>query len=205
MKHEGNLFIISGPSAVGKGTICKELARAGLASLSISMTTRKPRIGEIDGKDYYFVSEEEFLKKIKEDAFLEYANVFGNYYGTPKDMVIKRLKQGYNVILEIDVQGGLQVKSRMPNAHLIFILPPTMKELENRIIGRGTDGDSQIRKRLDGAINEIKLIGEYDYMVFNDDLDKTIEDIKAIIKAMNFRVPDRVKKIINKFEMEMER
>ena len=145
----GNLFVISGPSGTGKGTICAELVKEDGIDLSVSMTTRAPRPGEVDGKHYYFASREEFLENIEKDNFLEYATVFDNMYGTPKDAVLKRLDRGHNVILEIDVQGGLLVKKAMPEAILVFILPPSNEVLRQRLEGRGTDSPEVIEKRLD--------------------------------------------------------
>lgn len=203
-KHhsKGNLFVISGPSGTGKGTICKELVKEEDINLSISMTTRNPREGEVNGKHYFFVTKEEFLKQVEEGNLLEYANVFDNMYGTPKDAVLKRLDRGHNVILEIDVQGGLQVKKLMPEAILVFILPPSLTVLRERIVGRATDSAEVIEKRLAGALNEIKLIGEYDYYVVNDDLDTAINDVLGIIYAEGHKVPEKVSPIISIYERE---
>ena len=169
-RKKGRLYVISGPSGTGKGTVCGELLKEIGNEFSVSMTTRDPREGEVDGKDYYFVSREVFLEHIEAGNFLEHATVFDNLYGTPKDMVLNRLERGRNVILDIDVQGGLQVKKAMPEAVLIFILPPSLAELRRRLEGRGTETAEKIEKRLGQALNEIKLIGEYDYYIVNDDL-----------------------------------
>ena len=199
--NDGRLFVISGPSGAGKGTICKKLLESVDISLSTSMTTRSPRPGEVDGKDYYFVTVEEFEEKIKNDGMLEYARVFDNIYGTPKDMVIKQLEKGRDIILEIDVQGGLQVKQKMPEqAVLVFVLPPDLATLRQRIINRGTETEDVIDKRFNESLNEIKLIGEYDYYVVNDELDDAVYDLQAIIMAERRRVPDKVMPIVREYE-----
>lgn len=202
--NDGRLFVISGPSGAGKGTICKKLLESVDISISTSMTTRAPRPGEIDGKDYYFVTVDEFEEKIANDGMLEYARVFDNIYGTPKDMVIKQLERGRDVILEIDVQGGLQIKKKMPEqAVLVFVLPPDLTTLRQRIIDRGTETEEVIDKRFNEAINEIKLIGEYDYYVVNDELDDAVYDLKAIIMAERRRVPNKIMPIVREYEKEI--
>ena len=199
--NDGRLFVISGPSGAGKGTICKKLLESVDISLSTSMTTRAPRQGEVDGKDYYFVTVNEFEEKIANGGMLEYARVFDNIYGTPKDMVIKQLERGRDVILEIDVQGGLQIKQKMPEqAVLVFILPPDFATLRQRIIDRGTETKEVIDKRFNEAINEIKLIGEYDYYVVNDELDDAVYELKAIIMAERRRVPNKIMPIVREYD-----
>lgn len=203
IKTRGKLYIISGPSGTGKGTICSRIMEERKLSLSISMTTRAPRDGEKDGQSYYFVTKEEFENKIKEDKMLEYAKVFDNYYGTPKDMVISRLERGIDVILEIDIQGGLQVRSKMPeDSVLIFILPPSLEELKNRLNSRGTESIEAIEKRLSKALDEIRFIGEYDYYIVNDDLEKAVGEALSIVDAERLRVPPKVKPIIRQYEEE---
>ena len=202
--NDGRLFVISGPSGAGKGTICKKLLESVDISISTSMTTRAPRPGEIDGKDYYFVTVDECEEKIANGGMLEYARVFDNIYGTPKDMVIKQLERGRDVILEIDVQGGLQIKKKMPEqAVLVFVLPPDLTTLRQRIIDRGTETEEVIDKRFNEAINEIKLIGEYDYYVVNDELDDAVYDLKAIIMAERRRVPNKIMPIVREYEKEI--
>lgn len=202
--NDGRLFVISGPSGAGKGTICKKLLESVDISISTSMTTRAPRPGEIDGKDYYFVTVDEFEEKIANGGILEYARVFDNIYGTPKDMVIKQLERGRDVILEIDVQGGLQIKKKMPEqAVLVFVLPPDLTTLRQRIIDRDTETEEVIDKRFNEAINEIKLIGEYDYYVVNDELDDAVYDLKAIIMAERRRVPNKIMPIVREYEKEI--
>lgn len=201
-RKRGRLYVISGPSGTGKGTVCTELLREIGNEFSVSMTTREPREGETDGKDYFFVTREVFLENIEAGNFLEYATVFDNLYGTPKDMVMNRLERGRNVILDIDVQGGLQVKKAMPEAVLIFILPPSLAELRRRLEGRGTETPEKIESRLSQALNEIRLIGEYDYYIVNDNREEAVAQAKSIMAAEAARVPEAVKPIIREYENE---
>jgi guanylate kinase len=165
------LFLISGPSGCGKSTVAAELlARAENLKLSISATTRTPRKGEKDGTHYFFLEEDIFLRMIKENAFYEYAKVFDHYYGTPKEAVQKMRDEGCDVLLEIDVQGAMQVKAAEPDAVLIFIMPPSLEELENRLVSRHTDSAAQLALRIKKAKEEIDQSVHYDYIVINDDL-----------------------------------
>jgi guanylate kinase len=184
---KGRIIIISGPSGVGKSTICKELVkRLDNIYLSVSTTAREKRPGEQDGKEYHFVSRAEFEKQIKDGNFLEYAEVFGNLYGTPKDKLDHALEQGRTAILEIDVQGAQNVKRLYPDAKLIFVLPPKHAELQRRIDTRGRDGQKDIEKRLQGAGAEIAAGWQhYECIVINDDLEQAVEEIIEIIKKIN--------------------
>ena len=194
----GLLVVISGPSGAGKGTICKMLKdKMTDLKVSVSATTRKPREGENEGESYFFISNDEFIKKINDDEFLEYAKVYGNYYGTPKKEVFKQLKAGNDIILEIDIQGALQVKKNYPKGVFIFILPPSLKELQNRIEGRGTDSKEVILKRMKCAYDELDYAFEYDYVVLNDEVEAAVNKIKCIIDAEKSRAI-RKKAIINK-------
>lgn len=201
-RNRGRLYVISGPSGTGKGTVCNELLKEIGNEFSVSMTTREPREGETHGKEYYFVTKEVFLENIEAGNFLEYATVFDNLYGTPKDMVLNRLERGRNVILDIDVQGGLQVKKAMPEAILIFILPPSLAELRRRLEGRGTETPEKIENRLSQALNEIRLLGEYDYYIVNDNIEDAVALAKCIMAAEAARVPEAVKPIVREYENE---
>ena len=175
------LIVISGPSGVGKGTIVNELLKKGDYALSISCTTRPPRVGEMEGVSYFFITKEKFLSMIEEDGFLEYDNHFENYYGTPKDFVEKQL-QTKNVILEIEVNGAFQAKKSYPEAILIMIVPPSMEELKARLVGRGTESEEKIAGRLARLEYELSKGDKYDYTVVNDDLQRAVGEIEDIIK-----------------------
>lgn len=183
--QRGQLFILSGPSGVGKGTVRERImANASLnLAYSISMTTRKPRVNEKDGEDYFFVDEKTFAEKIKNDELLEYATFVGNKYGTPKSFVNKLLDDGYNVLLEIEVEGAKQVMKKCPEAITIFMVPPSFEELEKRIRGRRSEPEDVIQQRLNKAKREIKLQNDYKYVVINDSVGKASDEIANIIST----------------------
>lgn len=202
MKKKGLLVVISGPSGAGKGTICRKLLRGNDFWMSVSATTREPRKGEKEGINYYFLTKEEFESRIKNKAFLEYAQVYGNYYGTPKDKALEAIEKGNDVILEIDIQGALKVKENYPQGVFIFILPPSMEELKHRIIARGSETQESLTKRFKSAYKEINYISKYNYAVVNDTLDVAVKSIESIITAEKCRV-DRVKDEILKSKEDM--
>ncbi|ADQ04419.1 guanylate kinase [Caldicellulosiruptor owensensis OL] len=186
--RNGLLIVISGPAGTGKGTVVgKLLEKNPNIKLSISKTTRKPRPGEKEGVNYFFVSREQFEEEIKNERFLEYAEYNNNYYGTPKDFVLESLRKGFDVILEIETKGALKIKKAFSDAVLIFLLPPSLEELHRRLIKRGTESEDEIKTRLEIAKNEIKLVSEYDYCVINDDVDNAVEKIQKIIEVEKLR------------------
>ena len=192
-KGRGLLIVISGPSGAGKGTICKSfLERNPEMAISVSATTRSPRKGEVEGVNYYFMSKEQFKDKIEKNDFLEYAEVYDNFYGTPKSNVEQLLESGRDVILEIDIQGALKVKENTEEGVFIFILPPSMEELKARIIKRGSETPESLMKRFKSAYKEINFISRYNYAVVNDEVETAVEKLEAIISAEKCRV-DRIK------------
>ena len=193
MSERGLLIVFSGPSGVGKGTVRQEIFSTPDHKFEylVSMTTRAQRPGEVDGKDYFFRSREEFEELIRNGQMLEYAEYVGNYYGTPLTYVNETLDKGIDVFLEIEVQGALQVKKKVPDAVFIFLTPPDLNELQERLIGRGTDSEEVIAQRIERAREEIALMSEYDYAIVNDEVPLAAERVKRVIEAEHFRV-DRV-------------
>lgn len=187
MKKEGMLVIISGPSGSGKGTVVKELVQKEDFALSISATTRTPRTGEIEGVHYYFYDKETFEKMKNQNELLEWAEFCGNYYGTPKKYVEQKMAEGKNVILEIEVQGALQIKKLYSDCILVFLVPPDIKELEKRLTQRGTEDKQTINRRMNRAIEEMEFVPQYDYIVINDTVEAAAEAICAIVKAESMK------------------
>ena len=187
MKRVGVLSVISGFSGVGKGTIVKKLVEKEGYALSISATSRAPRQGEVHGREYFFLTREEFHSMIENDGLIEWAEYVNNFYGTPREYVEERLAGGEDVILEIEPQGALKVKAQYPEAVLIFIVPPNAKELENRLVGRGTEEAEIIKKRLKRAAEETLFIENYEYIVINDDIEDAVSDIHHIIQAASHK------------------
>lgn len=189
LNRRGLLIVLSGPSGVGKGTVRKALFEMKDHNLtySVSMTTRKPREGEVNGKDYYFVSREEFERQIAAGNLLEYAEFVGNYYGTPKDKVEKQLKSGKEVFLEIDVNGAMQLREKCPDAVFIFLVPPSKETLYNRLKQRGTEDEYEVKNRIAKANREFRLASQYDYIVVNDEVHNAADKILTIIRAEHAR------------------
>lgn len=205
MKRKGILIIISGFSGAGKGTLVKKLIEEydGYA-LSISATTRKPRPGEEDGREYFFLQEEEFEQKIAENGLIEYARYCGHYYGTPREYVEKQLADGKDVILEIEIQGALKIKERYEDALLLFVTPPSAEELKRRLVGRGTETEEVVWQRMHRAAQEAEGIGKYEYIVVNDDLETCVRQLHDLIMAAH-NTPGRNREFIENIRTELER
>ncbi|MCT8139771.1 guanylate kinase [Anaerobacillus sp. CMMVII] len=200
-KERGLLIVLSGPSGVGKGTVCGALRKQDTDILySVSATTRTPREGEIDGVNYFFKTREQFEEMIKHDQLLEWAEYVGNFYGTPVDYVEKTLSEGKDIILEIEVQGALKVREKFAEGVFIFLMPPSLAELRNRIVNRGTETEDLINNRMTVAKDEIEMMDKYDYVVENDEVHLAVERIKAIVIAEHCR-KDR---LIQKYQQLVE-
>ncbi|WP_026835794.1 guanylate kinase [Eubacterium xylanophilum] len=200
---KGILTVISGFSGSGKGTIIKELLSKYDYALSISATTRSPREGEIDGVHYHFLTQEDFENMIEKSELIEWAKYVDNYYGTPKAFVEKQLDEGKDVILEIEVQGGMLVKEKFPEALLIFVTPPSAEVLRERLVGRGTESEEVIDKRIAMAYTESDSMNNYDYIVVNDTLDEAVNNVHNIISMQHLRA-DKSGGIINNIQMQLE-
>ena len=184
MNKRGLLLVISGPSGVGKGTVLAEYRKnAPNLCMSVSATTRSPRPGEKHGREYYFITREQFVKAAKSGEMLEYAEYSGNFYGTPLRAVYEKLDEGYDVVLEIELQGALQIKEKCPEAVSIFILPPSYEELEQRLLGRKTESREVVERRMSAAKNELLAASDYDYVIVNDDVKKAAEKLKNVIEG----------------------
>ncbi len=204
LNRKGLLLVVSGPSGAGKGTICKALLNKNdQIKLSVSATTRKPRNGEVHGVNYFFIEKEEFTKMIENGEFLEYAQIYDNFYGTPKAAIIECLEKGQDVILEIEMQGARQIKEVYPEGVFIFVLPPSLEELKSRIVGRGTETQEEIEKRFSCAFEEINQIVNYDYFIVNEDIEKSVSDVEAIICAEKNKATRYKNNIIDKFKEEL--
>lgn len=204
MSKKGILIVISGPSGAGKGTICKAfLEKNKNVKLSISATTRSPREGEVEGVNYFFVTKEKFKGMIDNGELLEHAQIYDNFYGTPKAAILENLEQGYDVLLEIEMQGAKQIKEVYPEGVFIFILPPSLDELKSRIVGRGTETEEQINKRFGSAFEEICQIENYDYFIVNKDIDQSAKELSDMISAEKNKVHRYKNHIIEKFKEEL--
>jgi len=208
---DGILVVVSGFSGAGKGTLMKKLlSEYDDYALSVSATTRAPRTGEVEGREYFFKSKEEFEKLIENDELIEYASFCNNYYGTPRDYVLEQRKSGKNVILEIEVQGALKVKEKYPDTMLIFVTPPNAHILRDRLVGRGTECEKDIKARLHQAACEADCMSKYDYVLVNDDLERAVKELNEIItnrgdmKVDSKGFIDKIKDDLNRLFMEEE-
>lgn len=193
MREHGILAVVSGFSGAGKGTIMRELLnRYDNYALSISATTRQPRQGEIHGREYFFVTEEEFLRMIDDNKLIEYTRYVNHYYGTPSGYVLEQMAAGRDVILEIEIQGALNIKKKFPEAVLLFVAPPSAEELRRRLLGRGTEEPQVIEARLRRAVEESEGIDRYDYLLINDDLDRCVEETHQLIQAQRRKISNNM-------------
>ena len=208
MSKKGVLVVVSGFSGAGKGTLMRALMNRYMNyALSVSATTRAPREGEEDGREYFFKTREEFEQLIKEDALIEYAQYVGNYYGTPKAYVEKELESGRDVILEIEIQGALKVKEKIPDALLLFVAPPSAGELKRRLVGRGTETPEVIGSRLQRAAEEAEGMERYDYLLINDELEQCVEEMQQVIQSQHHKVSENlslIKQIGNELKVFMK-
>lgn len=203
MDKKGVLIVISGFSGAGKGTVVKRLVQDYGYSLSISATTRSPREGEVDGREYYFKTKDEFMNLIDYNGFIEWAMYVENYYGTPRAFVEQELAAGHNVILEIEVQGAMNIKQQYPDAVLIFLTTPSAAVLQSRLIGRGTEEPSVIEKRMKRALEESEDMNQYEYIVINDDLDQCVKDVNSIIVAKGCMIEENIE-FMNQMKEELK-
>lgn len=204
MDNQGVLAVISGFSGAGKGTLMHALLeKYDNYALSISATTRAPREGEIDGREYFFKTKEEFEQMIERDELVEYAQYVGNYYGTPKEYVFSNLNAGKDVLLEIEIQGALKIKEKFPEAVLIFITPPSAEELRKRLLGRGTETPEKVAARLSRAAEESRQMDDYDFILVNDEIDRCVTEMHSLIQAMHAKTANH-HNLINKIKEEMK-
>ncbi len=188
-KQNGNIIVVSAPSGAGKTSICDAVVSSDKNTVySISYTTRAPRKGEKNGVEYFFTDENTFKKMIKEKKFTEWAKVHGNYYGTPKEFIEKTIRKGKNILLDIDVQGGINIKRQYPQACMVFIMTPDLETLKQRLTSRGKDSIETIKTRMENARKELKSLQKYDYLVVNENLKEAVDAVKMIIETQNYRI-----------------
>ncbi len=203
--EKGLLLVVSGPSGAGKGTICKEfLKHHDNVYPSVSTTTRDPRNMEIDGVNYHFISKDSFNKLLEKEAFLEYAKVYGNMYGTTKNTVMSKINQGIDVLLEIEMQGAKQVKEKYPDGIYIFILPPSLNDLKKRIQKRGSETPESMENRLESAFDEIGFIKEYNYYIINDEIENAVKTMDSIYRAEKSKINKNINDLIKKYKEEKD-